>query len=204
MPAHRLSIRTISLSLTAAAALAVVMAAAPSTQPAECCEPTAAVAAAHFTAPSTQPAKGDEDAAALFEKLKSLAGTWNGEAMGQPCKFEYTVTGGGSAVVENQDLHGGMMTVYTLDDAGDAGKPRVIVTHYCAAGNQPRMASTGLTGDHASFAFLDATGLKSENDPHMHQLALTFNADGSVQQSWTMFVENKAKGTVSVKLKRAV
>ena len=99
-------------------------------------------------------------------------------------------------------MHGGMMTMYTLDHtpAGD----RVVVTHYCAAGNQPRISSPGLADGKASFEFLDVTGMNSDADPHMHNLVVTFDADGTVQQDWTMFAEGKDAGVVTITLKRAL
>lgn len=177
------------------------VAAAPSAKPvAACCEPTAAARFALAVAPATQPAGAN--AAALFEKLKGLEGKWDGEATGETFTFEYTLTAGGTTVVENQNMHGGMMTMYTLDH-GPAGD-RVLVTHYCAAGNQPRMSSPGLADGRASFEFVDVTGMSSDADPHMHGLKLTFGEDGTVTQDWTMFADAKEAGVVTIKLKKAI
>ena len=173
---------------------AAMAAADPATQPADASAQTAAQPAAKPAGPAAPSA----EAAALFEKVKSLVGKWEGDAGGQTVAYEYSLTGGGTTVVETMNLHGGMMTLYTLD------KDRVVITHYCGAGNQPRMASTGLTANKATFAFLDATGMKSDKDVHMHGMSLTFGDDGSVQQDWSMHAEGKPAGVVTIRLKKAV
>src|SRR5688572_15952876 len=67
-----------------------------------------------------------------FERLKELAGTWDATETGSSRKFTavYTVTGGGRVVME---VLGGMATAYHLD------KGKLLLTHFCGAGNQPRM-----------------------------------------------------------------
>ena len=71
-----------------------------------------------------------------FDQLKALAGHWEGTtATGQKGEVTYEVISNGSVVMER--LHPGnepdMITMYTLD------ADRILVTHYCSAGNQPTM-----------------------------------------------------------------
>src|SRR5579863_8610060 len=75
------------------------------------------------------------DAAAAFARLKTLVGEWEANRPDGKVRLAYELTGGGSALVERQaeEKMPAMMTVYHLD--GD----RLILTHYCMAGNQPRM-----------------------------------------------------------------
>jgi hypothetical protein len=83
---------------------------------------------------------------AAFEKLKGLAGTWSGPVGtvdGPKGTVRYEVVSGGSAVMEvlfPGDPHE-MRSMYHLD-RGD-----LVMTHYCSAGNQPRMrlSKTGST-----------------------------------------------------------
>lgn len=146
-------------------------------------------------APKAEPAK--TDAATLFAKLKALSGKYQGQAPdGQPLTITYTLTGGGSALVEEAAMHGSMTTVYTLDPTPNGG--RVLLTHYCAAGNQPRMACTGLVGNVAQFTFLDATGNLA--NPHMHNLTLTFKDNGVLHQSWELYIDNKSAMNVEFDL----
>src|SRR5689334_11531769 len=76
---------------------------------------------------------------AEFERIKQLAGRWNGTAHGDNnmpgMSVEYKVTGGGSAVEER--LFPGtpheMVSMY-YDENG-----KLTMTHYCMIGNRPKM-----------------------------------------------------------------
>ena len=106
--------------------------------------------------------------------LKALAGNWvrvgeNGQPSEQVVST-YRVTAAGSAVEEvlfpGTDHE--MVTMYHQD--GD----NLLLTHYCAAGNQPRMkARNGTNPGELVFEFMDATNLRSPADPHMHAGTIT-------------------------------
>src|SRR5260370_18233644 len=87
-------------------------------------------------------AREGNNGAAAFEKMKSLAGHWEGSAPGDgKLTADIEVTSDGNAVLERfQMIEAGkpmnMVTMYYLD--GDTLK----MTHYCHAGNQPTMAAT--------------------------------------------------------------
>ncbi len=94
------------------------------------------------------------DAQKSFDQLKSLTGSWEGKnSMGEPVQVSYRLTAGGSALVSEIDGHGEqMISMIHLDGAN-----RLLLTHYCAVGNQPRMqASASPDGKSVSFKFLDA------------------------------------------------
>ncbi len=86
------------------------------------------------------PAKAND----TFNLLKALVGDWQGsyEWLGKnrkgPINARYYLTGNGTAVVEDLIVDGNanMTTVYHLDGAD------LRATHYCAAGNQPRLKAT--------------------------------------------------------------
>ena len=85
-------------------------------------------------------ALASDAATARFDHLKALAGQWTMIGGDGSVAVTYRVTAGGSAVIET--LFPGaayeMVTVYTIDDGA------LVLTHYCAEGNQPRMkAVTG-------------------------------------------------------------
>jgi hypothetical protein len=105
-----------------------------------------------------------------FEQIKSLAGTWEGKnAQGQPVRVSYRVTAGGSAVVSEilgQDKED-MITMFHLDGE------RLLMTHYCGAGNQPRMQASISDAKTITFDFLDATNLATPESGHMHQLVIS-------------------------------
>lgn len=134
---------------------------------------------------------GDGKSEQGFNKLKSLAGTWNGKDNdGNPVTLSYTIVSDGTSLMESLDMgesKGAMITMYHLD-----GK-KLMMTHYCSMGNQPRMTADGLSGDGKSmnFKFVDATNLSSKNDSHMRKLILTFTDDDHITQEWTALMEGK-------------
>ncbi len=134
------------------------------------------------------------DARTAFEKLKGLAGEWTGtvneKGSGPPGVVVYRVTANGSAVEET--LFPGspheMITVYHLDGN------RLMLTHYCAAGNQPRMALTRKsTPEKLDFNFAGGTNLKSSKDPHMHALRIRFESKDEIATEWDFFEKGKLK-----------
>jgi len=123
----------------------------------------------------------DNTSAAALEKLRSLAGDWEGSfqwtgarADSGPMKASWYVTGNGSAVVENLVVEGtpAMTSVYHRD--GDDLR----MTHFCAAQNQPRLKASriDLARGALDFAFVDITNLSSPDAPHVVGLEMRFLA----------------------------
>ena len=117
-----------------------------------------------------------------FDKIKSLAGKWAGKATdGRPVRVSYQVVSGGSAVMESIDEANGsqMITVYHLD--GD----RLMMTHYCSAGNQPRMrADTSSTPGSIKFTFVDVTNLAAPDAGRMQGHSILWKDADHVTQLW--------------------
>lgn len=109
-------------------------------------------------------------ASPTWEKMKSLAGEWEGtmpdaaqpidaKSKMPPVRISFRVISSGSALMET--VHMGenqMITMYAPD--GD----KVVVTHYCDGGTQPRMKQTsgqaGAPADEVKFDFLDVTAAR--------------------------------------------
>ena len=129
--------------------------------------------------------------AEAFEKLKSLAGHWEGTRGEMKSTLDITLTGGGSAVVERfqmeeQGKWEEMLTTYYLD--GDQLK----LTHYCMAGNQPTLRGTYSSETKTiTFDFVSATNLKSPNDGHMHHAVYTFVDNDHLKMAWTFRKDQK-------------
>lgn len=128
---------------------------------------------ASLTASPEAPSKADAEA--VFARFQALAGTWTGKSTkGWESQVTMKPIAAKSAVVSTSfDAHPDetMLTVYHLD--GD----RLMLTHYCAAKNQPRMVLTSWdpkTGK-AVFEFLDATGIDSRDQGHMDQAVFRFD-----------------------------
>ena len=113
-------------------------------------------------------ALADSNTAATFTNLKSLEGSWSGKAGDRDVKVTFRVTSGGSAVLsEIQAGNEDMISMFHLDGS------RLMLTHYCAAGNQPRMIGTvSPDGKTIKFDFLDATNLSAQPG-HMQRMTLT-------------------------------
>jgi len=126
---------------------------------------------------------------ARFDNLKALAGDWTKSGGDGTVEVTYRVTAGGSAVVET--LFPGapheMVTVYTLD------KGDLVLTHYCAEGNQPHMKAVK-GGDPSTIAFkFDGGGnIKSPKDGHMHEATFTFKDADHVTSTWLFYKDGKA------------
>jgi hypothetical protein len=125
-------------------------------------------------------------AAAAFERMKTLVGEWKTTNSSMQASLTYELAAGGSALVERDTPEGitqPMITVYYLD--GD----RILLTHYCMAGNQPRMQARRFENGpgELNFEFLDVTNLAGPNAGHMHDARIRLLDDKHFTASWRFF-----------------
>ena len=116
-----------------------------------------------------------------FEQLKVLAGSWEGNLDGQPLHVSLRVTSRGNALLHEMKGAGpdDPITMFHLD--GD----RLLLTHYCDAGNQPRMvANISADGKTIVFNFLEATNLLSTQMGHMQRVTFTFIDSDHHTENW--------------------
>lgn len=119
-----------------------------------------------------------------FDQLKSLTGSWEGKsAQGKPLNVSFRDTAGGSALMS--EIHGtgheNMITMFHLD-----GPDHLLMTHYCGAGNQPRMTATASPdGKTITFDFLDATNLATPDAGHMQRVVITIIDPNHHTEDWT-------------------
>lgn len=134
-------------------------------------------------------AAGDEPAAnsaatSAFERLKSLKGEWvdRSGTFGEKDKVSvvYEVIGNGSAVMERlfQGQPHEMVSIYHMD--GDS----LVMTHYCAAKNQPRMKSGKITADRIDFDFAGGTNFDPAKDAHMHNGYIEWTDADHIHGKW--------------------
>jgi hypothetical protein len=132
-----------------------------------------------------------QPAAAAFDKLKAMAGDWidvdGSMGMKDRIAVSYRVTGGGNSVIET--LFAGtpmeMTTVYYKDGR------HIALTHYCAAGNQPRMRATTTDGESLAFDFDGGSNLDPAKDSHMHAGRIDFLGPARVKAVWTGWSNGK-------------
>ena len=115
-----------------------------------------------------------------FDELKALDGSWEGKAPnGEAVEVSYRVTSNGSALMSEIKGKEDMITMFHLD-----GK-RLLMTHYCGAGNQPRMvASASPDGKTFTFSFLDATNVATPGAAHMHRLIISMPDANHHTEEW--------------------
>jgi hypothetical protein len=125
-----------------------------------------------------------------FDQLKALAGSWEGTittipltpgVQGKPIEVTLRTTSMGNALMHEAKIAGRQddpITMLYLD--GD----RLLLTHYCDAGNRPRMvAKTSPDGKTVEFDFVDVAG--STQYGYMHQSVFTFIDANHHTEDWT-------------------
>jgi hypothetical protein len=136
------------------------------------------------------------DAQKSFDKLKTLSGSWEGHVTTVPQKAEMEgallqlslrVTSRGNALVhemreagkpDDPNRYDHPVTMLYLDS------DRLYLTHYCDAGNRPRMvATTSPDGKIVQFDFVDVAG--STEYGHMHHAVFTFVDANHHTEDWT-------------------
>ena len=119
-----------------------------------------------------------------------MPGTWVGKSsQGEDLHVTFKVVSGGSAVMSEIQGHGpdDMLSMFHMDGAN-----RLLITHYCGAGNQPRMqASVSPDGKTFTFNYVDATNLASPDAGHMQSLVLTLLDDNHHTEDWTFIDHGK-------------
>lgn len=119
-----------------------------------------------------------------FDQLKSLSGAWEGKnEKGMPLEVTFRDTAGGSALMSEIHGHGpeNMISMIHMD-----GPNRLVMTHYCGSGNQPRMAATASPdGKTFTFDFFDGTNLTSPDGGHMQRVVIAIIDPNHHTEDWT-------------------
>lgn len=153
------------------------------------------IASAAAFAQTEAPKAPPTDAQKSFDTMKTLAGTWEGKLTTTPpapevqdkiARVSLRVTSSGNAVMHEITIPGredNPITMFYLD--GD----RLTLTHYCDAGNRPRMTGKlGADGKTLDFTFLDISG---EMKYHMHHSTITAIDANHHTEDWTFMVGDK-------------
>jgi hypothetical protein len=151
---------------------------------------------------------GQSDAQKSFDKLKTLAGSWEGHVTAVPSDPDIDnkvvhaslrVTSMGNAIVHEMTGEGrpdDPITMLYMD--GD----RVMLTHYCDAGNRPRMTGKmSQDGKTVEFDFLDVAG--STQYGHMDHAVFTVIDVNHHTEDWTYMQPGDKPVHAHVELTRA-
>lgn len=123
-----------------------------------------------------------------FDSMKQLVGDWQPEGDDRSSlRIVFELTANESVLLESW-MRGDRrhsMTVYHLD--GD----RLMATHYCPQGNQPRMVSDGFKqAKVVEFHYQDATNLVDASHSHQHSLRLDFSAENGTLVRGESYLSN--------------
>ncbi len=154
------------------------------------------------------------DAQKSFDKLKTLAGSWQGPVTATPPQPDW---GDKPVQVELRVTSRGNALVHEMKEAGSADDPtkydhpvtmfyldgeRLLLTHYCDAGNRPRMAAkTSPDGKTVEFDFLDVAG--GTEYGHMHHAVFTIIDANHHTEDWIYMEPGDKPVHAHMDLKRA-
>jgi len=131
------------------------------------------VLADHGKAPEPPPNVSSPE----LNRIKSLAGRWSSTTSmfgkkDEQVFTEYSVTAGGSAVLERifPGTPNEMVSVYYDDDKG-----KLAMTHYCIMRNRPHFKLAKSDKDEIKMDVTKIEGLKSKHDPSMGAITLHFD-----------------------------
>src|SRR5215475_14286800 len=149
-----------------------------------------------FTLLSTA-AFAQTEAQKSFDKLKALSGVWEGKVTtdlkvptpldNEPTHVALRTTSRGNALMHEMTSAGSPddpITMFYLDEN------RVLLTHYCDAGNRPRMeGKLSPDGKSLEFTFLDVVG--NNLNQHMHHAKFTFIDADHHTEDWTFMMGDR-------------
>ena len=146
-----------------------------------------------FTLLSTA-AFAQTDAQKSFDKLKTLSGVWEGKVTtdlkvptplgNEPTHVTLRTTSRGNALMHEMTSAASPddpITMFYLDEG------RLLLTHYCDAGNRPRMeGKISPDGKTLDFEFIDVAG--NNLHQHMHHAKFTFIDANHHIEEWTFML----------------
>lgn len=156
----------------------------------------------------------ESEAAKSFTLLKTVAGTWQGTVTVDPPQPE--MGSGTQMQVSLRVTSRGNALVHEMKEAGATDDPakydhpvtmfyldsdRLLLTHYCDAGNRPRMvAHTAPDGKTVEFDFLDVAGGTAYG--HMHHAMFTIIDANHHIEEWTYMMPGDKPVHARMDLKR--
>jgi len=176
---------------------------------------TMAFAQSETHKPAAQSSAPKSDAQKSFDQLKTLAGTWHASITTDPPMKE--MGNGAIGDVSLRVTSRGNALVHEMGEAGKQDDPtkydhpvtmfyldndRLVLTHYCDAGNRPRMAArTSPDGKTLEFDFLDVAG--NTQYGHMEHAVFTFIDANHHTEDWTFKMKGDKLMHAHLDLQRA-
>jgi hypothetical protein len=146
---------------------------------------------------SQEPVQPKTDAEKSFDLMKTLAGSWEGPVTleppmpkmdnGKPISVLFRVTSRGNALVHEMQESGAPLDPSKYDHPVTmlyVENDRLVLTHYCDAGNRPRMeGKISPDGKKVEFEFVDLSG--SNKHGHMYHAVFTIVDANHHIEDWT-------------------
>jgi hypothetical protein len=134
--------------------------------------------------PDSIAATAQGQASTGIQKLRSLAGDWEGkDEHANPVKTTFKPIAEETAVMETLAMSGmdEMVTIYSQDGDG------IVLVHYCPTNNQPRMRANPPPGDVKELVFLfeGAGNLPNLETGHEYKLIIRFQDKDHLTEYWT-------------------
>ena len=175
------------------------------------------VARAQSHAHDSQPQQSDapksvakappSDTQKSFDKLKTLAGSWEGRPKvvppvpdldGKSARVTFRVASRGHTLMHDLKIEGlpdNPITMLVVD------ADRLLLTHYCDGDNRPRMlGKMSADGKTVEFDFLDISG--NVKNGHMHHAVFTFVDENHHTEEWTFMMPGDQPVRVRFDLER--
>ena len=140
-----------------------------------------------------------------FDKLKTLAGTWEGKTTSNIAAFNAK-----SVQVSLRVTSMGNALMHEMSSPGEPDDPitmlytegeRLLLTHYCDAGNRPRMeGKLSADGKSVDFDFVDVVGNMKQG--HMHHATFTFIDSEHHAEDWTFMLPGDKPAYAHIDLQR--
>ena len=147
------------------------------------------------------------DARKAFDKLKALAGTWEGPVRTTP---EVPEIDGTIMTVTLRVTSMGNVLMHEMTGVGRPDDPitmlylesgQLELTHYCDAGNRPRMRGAfAPDGNSVTYDFIDLTG--GNDHGHMHGAVFSFIDANHHIEEWTFMLPGGKAVRAKVDLRR--
>lgn len=164
-------------------------------------------AAAYLASPllaagTVDAASAPTPASAAFERLKELQGTWIGRSSeGHQETMTLRLIANGTVLAEDTSEKGAesrMATMIQLDGG------RLLLTHYCEAGNTPRLVASGFEdgGRTITFTFLDGVNLPSRDRGHMDKVVMRLEDADHLSSRWTWYENGQDRWLEDIRLSR--
>jgi len=148
----------------------------------------------------------------VFDQLKGLEGTWEGEPEGKGEEAEAEAEAAGMVTHEIQISAAGTVVMETMGPGTDheminmyhLDGDDLVLTHYCAGGNQPQMRlnKTASTADQLVFDFAGGTNLDPQVDNHIHSARIQMVDSDHMESVWKAYSAGEEVATMTFHLAR--